>query len=169
MKRNRSVFSWLAILLVCVFSLLAAIAPAQSTTPTSPTIASAAPPTFKLDSDLYTLNAPSTVLTQGTTGTGTGASPWSGAFFWDIRSSKLDAVAVNKILDLTKNTKLSGFSLYGFAGTTVDKDGKAVAGLAIGKEWKWFDQVSFFTAVGVSFSASTPIGGGIIVGASVKF
>lgn len=170
--RHRPFASWLAIMFVAVLSLISALASADnapSTAPkTQPAVTRLAPDNYTITVDAATV-APKFDLTlkaQGTTGT---VSPWSGAFFYDVRSHTLDAVVLNKVLDLTKNTKLSGFSLYGFAGSTVDKNGKAVAGLAIGKDWKWFDQVSFFTGIGVSFSASTPVGGGFIVGASVKF
>lgn len=166
--RPRSLFSfsWLALIVVAFLMVLAPIASAQSAT--------SAPTLSKLDA--YTLDVPAPLVTDikfnlvvPVPVQANLPSPWSGAFFYDIKGGHMDAVILNKILDLTKNTKLSGFSLYGFAGTTVNKDGKAVAGLAIGKDWKWFDQVSFFTGIGVSFSASTPIGGGIIVGASVHF
>lgn len=179
--RPRSLFSsWLALIVVALLLMLAPIASAQSATSTGTASVEivASPPTavqpVAIKTDSYTLHlnaatAPKFNINLKAQGGGGTVSPWSGAFFYDVRGHTLDAVVLNKILDLTKNTKLSGFSLYGFAGTTVDKNGKAVAGLSIGKDWKWFDQVSFFTGIGISFSASNPIGGGFIVGASVHF
>lgn len=177
MRKNCFGFSWLALLVIAVLSLFSTFAAAQGVTsngPASVTIVAGSPPTAvqpTVKSDAYTINVAAPIkfnLSLKAQGNGE-LSPWSGAFFYDVRSKTLNAVVLNKIRDLTKNTKLSGFSLYGFAGTTVDRNGKATAGLAIGKDWKWFDQVSFFTGIGVSFSASQPIGGGLIVGASVHF
>lgn len=174
MRRRPPITTWLAILIIAVLSLLAAIAPAQSVTSTSTaTVEIVSPPVMKdftLNAgDAYTLNYTPTAYTRTVLqGTGT-VSPWSGAFFYDVRGKTFNAVVINKLSDLTKNNKLAGFELDAFAGTTVDKNGKAVAGFALGKTWKWFDQISFYTGVGISFSASTPIGGGVIVGAAIKF
>lgn len=97
------------------------------------------------------------------------ASPWSGSLYYDIRTAKANAVVLNKFLDLTINGKPTRFSLYGFAGTSVDGEGNAVGGLAFGREFHWFDQVSIFAGAGISFSGGNPVGGGVLAGVSFKF
>lgn len=100
---------------------------------------------------------------------GGNVSPWSGSMYFDLRTQKTNAVVLNRVRDLTINGKPTRYSLYGFAGTSVDGEGKAVGGLAFGREWKIIDQFSAFAGIGVSFSGGAPLSGGFLIGGMLKF
>lgn len=96
-------------------------------------------------------------------------TPWSGAFYYDIKNRHADAVLITKLRDLTFKGRASGFELDGFAGTTVDKSGKSVLGFDISYTKTLFDQMYVFGGVAISISGGQPVGGGFVGGLGWRF
>lgn len=94
---------------------------------------------------------------------------WSITGFFDVKAKHLDMVAINKLRDLTIKGKLTGFELDAFAGTTADKDGKAVAGVGIGYTRQIWDQVVFQAGAGPVIESGVPVSFGVWLGIGYKF
>lgn len=96
------------------------------------------------------------------------APQWSGSIFKDVKNHHIDAVVMTHLTDLTIHGRKTGFGLDAFAGSTVTKDGKAVAGFSFGYSKSIFDQVNLYAGLGAAFSAGTPTGFGLVFGAQVN-
>lgn len=96
-------------------------------------------------------------------------TPWSASFYFDIRGGTGNAVVMTRICPLTANGKPTRFNLDGFLGASISDETKPVAGMAVTRQWTLFDQVFFHAGLGISIAGGSPVGGGVILGAGIRF
>lgn len=95
---------------------------------------------------------------------------WSARYYFDIRSRESYTVGSRTFakIDEPLHVKSLSLDLDAFFGAGT-RNGEAIAGFSVGKSFYVAKNVDAFAGIGASVAGSKPVGGGFILGLTVRF